>query len=446
MRRAATRFALWILPILCVAGALIWLFTERAAHRALAASAADRLIAPRIKPIERLAQSRSCLSAPCLRTLQVPPFDDRYILTLYDLQGSPLVSERPDLPAPPIERARPVGPGLAVDDRFFWTAEFTLGSKENSLHVQALLEDPDPPFALIGRLSVLYALAVALAMAAAAAAGWLAVAFFVDRPIAAALAASRALAQQPAAPSGPEELARRLTRAVQQSGERLKEMVMNVSHDLRTPVASLRASLEMLQGLDRDDPVAGRLLETVNDQSTFLADMIDDLFEITKYDAKVKRFSREPVGIAELADQTLQAFAAQAAQKGVNLVNRCEAWDAEVIGDGQALRRMLTNILSNAVTQCSQGDTVTLDGRIETDGVMLHVRDTGPGLPAGDHEKLFERYYRGAGEGLGVGLHLAARIVAAHAGQIHAKDTGAGALFSIWLPFTPRDPSAESPE
>ena len=446
MKKAGGRIAFWTLPVFLLLGAPFWFWSQQVTDAAIGRLMAQRLIEPKFRQVTDLAHQRSCFSTQCLQSMNLPTETDGYNLILYDLKGDPFLTDRPGLKLPELGRSRKSGPGLTFDDRFFWTGEYEIQFASGSLAITALLEDPQTPETLLKRIRAVHASAVGAVLLLIWLIIWGLIALFVDRPVSLALAASASLAQKMQGQSDLQDLAARAAKGAsrhawqsakeQQSETRLRETVMNISHDLRTPVSSLSASLDMLQAGSLDNETSARLINTVHEQTTVLAKMIDDLFEITKYETQVKRPVRETVPIAELTAQVVRSFEPVAAKKQVRIENELDDTEAEVSGDGEALRRMLANILQNAIAHCRPKDRVTISCQTEAHGVLLHVRDTGPGLPDGDHDKLFERYYRGEGGGMGIGLYLAARIVESHKGQIAAKDTGQGALFTIWLPYS----------
>lgn len=253
------------------------------------------------------------------------------------------------------------------------------------------------------------------------------------------------------------EMASRVQESIEsiQASDRLRrELVANVGHDLRTPLAVLSGSVEEAERYlaeDRADQ-AVRLLGTASRQASMLARLVDDLFELTVLEQDRPPLKLEPVLPAELL--------ADAEDRHGELFRRADIefhvetrGDLEAIrADGARLLRVLDNLLSNARRHTPAGGTVHLVAR-QTDGrgvvrnvrqTVFEVTDTGPGIPEDELEHVFERYYRGdeartrsAGGGTGLGLAIVRAIAEAHAGTIvAARSEDGGTRMTLSLPQT----------
>ena len=226
-----------------------------------------------------------------------------------------------------------------------------------------------------------------------------------------------------------------------------RELITNVSHDLRTPLTSLRGYLETLQLKNGTLTLAEQehFLEVASRQSERLGVLIHELFELAKLDAGQVTPQPEPFSLAELAQDVLAEFRLQAEAKGVRLEFEPER-DVLVRGDVALLERVLANLLDNAVRHTPAGGAVALSlESVESavgDFVQTCVTDTGEGIAAEDLPRIFERYYRPSeghagraeGSGAGLGLAIATRILELHGSHFEVRSTlGQGTVFSFKL-------------
>jgi signal transduction histidine kinase len=249
----------------------------------------------------------------------------------------------------------------------------------------------------------------------------------------------------------------RLTRSVRDMAERIaaqvarledtdalrRELVANVSHDLRTPLASLQGYLETLQMKDAELSPSERLryLEVAHNQCDHLARLVAELFELARLDANEVQPVLEPFSLAELIQDVLQKFELRAEQGGVTLESRCDEALPFVVGDIALIERVLDNLIDNALQHTPEDGTVAVAAQA-TDGVLLvQVVDTGTGIPADQLPHVLERFYQTAdargGKGAGLGLAIARRIVELHGSVMRAaSEPGRGSVFSFDLPAT----------
>ncbi|MDN8615197.1 AAA family ATPase [Variovorax ginsengisoli] len=221
------------------------------------------------------------------------------------------------------------------------------------------------------------------------------------------------------------------------------ELIANVSHDLRSPLVSLRGYLEMLvlKG-DRLPPATRQsYLEIALRQSEYLATLIDELFELAKLDFKGLRLDREAFHLPELAVDVVQKFQLAADRKAVTLrIEPAHALPA-VDADLGLVERVLDNLIGNALKHTSSGGSVSVRLRTEGERVIASVTDTGSGIPPSELPLVFDRFYRGGKAcnplpgGAGLGLAIARRIVELHGCQIAVESReGVGSCFSFDLP------------
>lgn len=229
-----------------------------------------------------------------------------------------------------------------------------------------------------------------------------------------------------------------------------RELIAAVSHDLRTPLASMRVMVEALNdGVVTDSETVQRYLHTIQSETQHLATLIDDLFELSQIDAGALRLHLEPTSLEDLVSDALESMRAQALAKNVRLEGQVEGTPPRVPLDAPRMQRVLYNLIQNAIRHTPSDGMITLTVRGAGDGVELTVADTGEGIPQADLPYIFDRFYRGqpartrdqtaTGSGAGLGLAIAKGIVEAHDGTIRALSTpGQGTMFRIVLPSVVR--------
>jgi two-component system OmpR family sensor kinase len=242
-----------------------------------------------------------------------------------------------------------------------------------------------------------------------------------------------------------EEMARRIDEQMQQLEEKdalRRGLVANVSHDLRTPLATLHGYLETLSLKEATLAPAERreYLEAAIRHSERLGRLIDELFELAKMDAGETRPHTEAFSMAELVQDVVQEFQLRAAERGIRLEARPAADLPFVEADIGMVERVLENLLENALRHTPAQGRVTV--RTIPDGQLLHVEveDTGSGISPTDLPRIFDRFYRASSDGSsvggsGLGLAISKRILELHGCPIEARSTpGQGTTFAFGLP------------
>jgi len=228
----------------------------------------------------------------------------------------------------------------------------------------------------------------------------------------------------------------------------------NVSHDLRTPLTRLRGTAELAlasppsggpgQLLDR---YREALADCVEESDRVLV-MLDTLMDISEAESGTMQLQREPVALADVVARAVDLYHDVAEAKGVALhvgglapaSAEATAGDVVVIADRTRLEQVAANLIDNAVKYTPSGGRVDVDVRREEDGALLRVRDTGPGIPADELSRIFDRLFRGdksrAERGLGLGLSLVKAVVEAHGGTVAVvSEPGRGSVFTVSLPL-----------
>lgn len=240
------------------------------------------------------------------------------------------------------------------------------------------------------------------------------------------------------------QMAARLEEAARQqhdAEQSRRDLVAAVSHDLRTPLASIRAMVEAINdGVVSDRETIERYLETVQGETERLARLIDDLFELSQIDAGQLRLRLEKGSLHDLISDTLRSMRAQAERRGVHLVGAADPALPSARLDPARIQRVLDNLVGNALRHTPDGGTVELRAHETSDGLEVEVRDDGEGIAAEELPRIFESFYRGERSrgrdgGAGLGLTIARGIVAAHGGRIDVESRpGAGTTFRFTLP------------
>jgi signal transduction histidine kinase len=232
-------------------------------------------------------------------------------------------------------------------------------------------------------------------------------------------------------------------RELQNTDASRRELIANVSHDLRTPLAALRGYLETLLLKDTVLSIAERhnYLEVAVAQSERLTALVGELFELTKLEAADAKLNLESFQLAELAQDVVQKFALMAQSKQIELVADIVRDAPFVDGDIALLERVFENLLENALRHTAAGGRVTVCVRGRVDAVEVAITDTGSGIPEQDLPYVFDRFYRvdksrsEQSGGAGLGLAIAKRVIELHGGCIDvASEAGQGTCFRFTLP------------
>ena len=281
---------------------------------------------------------------------------------------------------------------------------------------------------------------VVLFMASAAARGFRGFARPMDDLIDAAGRIARGDYSAQVREEGPRQL-RSVARAFNSMSARLKtsdeqrrDFLADMVHELRTPLAVIRAEAEAIQ--DGVHPADEEHLAPIIDATRALEVLVEDLRALALTDTGSLALNREPVDVRELVDDTVGQFSAQAESAGVKLSSAVPDGLAAADIDPTRIRSALGNVIVNALRHTPAGGKVTVTGSQVGDRDVIEVADTGEGIPAELLPHVFERFVRGPhSKGSGLGLAIAHDIVVAHGGEISAKSTvGLGTVMRMTLP------------
>jgi signal transduction histidine kinase len=220
-----------------------------------------------------------------------------------------------------------------------------------------------------------------------------------------------------------------------------KELIANVSHDLRTPIAAVQGYAETLllkEGTLTPEERRAHLGIIVKSADR-LKELVDDLFTLSKLEAGQVKLDLEPISLGELVHDVVNKLRLHAQEKNVG-INIIMAKDLPIVEvDVKKIDRVLQNIIQNSIKFCAPGDRITVELDASAGSVDVRISDTGPGIPTDELPFIFDRYYRGRrsgdSDGTGLGLAIVKRIVELHGSTVKAiSRANEGAQFSFGLP------------
>ena len=222
--------------------------------------------------------------------------------------------------------------------------------------------------------------------------------------------------------------------------ERTRSALLSaVSHDLRTPLASISGAASALDaGRDLDDAARAELLATIREESERLTHLIGDLLDLTRLESGDLVVKKESYPLEEIVDSAVQRLQRELAGRAIQRVQPEDVLVAPV--DPVLLEQVLINLLENAAKYTPADSPIEVRLAAQDGQARIEVADRGPGLPPGEEGRVFERFYRAAdshrSRGTGLGLTVCEAIVRAHQGRITAENrSGGGALFRVTLPL-----------
>jgi two-component system, OmpR family, sensor histidine kinase BaeS len=215
-----------------------------------------------------------------------------------------------------------------------------------------------------------------------------------------------------------------------------RDLVADVAHELRTPIAVLQAGHEAL--LDEVTEPTPEHLTSLRDEVLRLARMVSDLQTLAAADAAALHLSRRSCDLAGIAGAATGSLTSQFAAAGITVTSQLTS--AEVLGDSRWLHQVITNLLTNALKFTPPGGRVTVRAGPEAVDAVLIVTDTGPGIPADELPRIFDRFWRSPQaaqiSGSGIGLAVAAELAQAHGGRLSARSRpGQGTEMTLVLPL-----------
>jgi len=222
-----------------------------------------------------------------------------------------------------------------------------------------------------------------------------------------------------------------------------RELIANVSHDLRSPIASIHGFTEtiILKKDDLSESEKEKYMKIILNNTQNLSKLVDDLFELSKLEANPEQVKPEPMQLAELVQDVADKFRVIAQEKNIS-INTNYARDLPMVyADIQLTDRVFQNIIDNAINYCNKGDVVTIDLELQKGSVLVRIKDTGTGISTEDLPYVFDRFYKGHKrsqndhKSTGLGLAIVKKIIDLHNSTIKVfSDLNKGTTFEFQLP------------
>ncbi len=214
-----------------------------------------------------------------------------------------------------------------------------------------------------------------------------------------------------------------------------KEFIATASHELRTPIFSLAGFVELLQDEDLDDATRREFIDTMSEQVARLRKLSVDLLDLSRLDAGAMELQTEPVDLAELTRSVVGEFRPALSQHGTNVLMQVPETGPLAHCDRERVAQIMRILMDNALRHTPEGTDVTVSAHRDNGAAELTVADYGPGLPAGSHEKAFERFYTGdAARGAGLGLAIARELAERMDGRLVLDGGDRSTAFRLRLP------------
>ena len=225
-----------------------------------------------------------------------------------------------------------------------------------------------------------------------------------------------------------------MTTRLQEQDRQRRDLMADVAHELRTPLAVVQGRIEgLLDGVyPRDDARLAEVLE----ETRLLARLVEDLGTLAHSERGTLGLQKEPTDLAVLFGDAVRSLASEAAARGVT-VQVGDSADLPLVDvDPLRIREVVTNVVANAIRHSDGGATVSIAAARRADRIVVRVRDTGPGIPADELPRIFDRFHKGKrSHGSGLGLPIARNLVAAHGGEIAVEsEVGRGTTVTFTLP------------
>jgi two-component system OmpR family sensor kinase len=242
-----------------------------------------------------------------------------------------------------------------------------------------------------------------------------------------------------------KEMSKRIENQMEElkrSDELRRELIANVSHDLRTPLATLQGYIEtlLIKGSQYTEEERRGYLETAIKHCQRLSKLVSELLELAKLDSSEMRVNFEPFSLPELVQDVVQKFQLRADEKHIEIISNLEDELPFVNADIALVERALENLIENAIRFTPIDGTITIKLALKKD-ILAQISDTGPGIPKEELPHIFKRFYhadrsrKGTEGHSGLGLAITQKIIELHQGSIHVTSSpDAGTSFTFSLP------------
>ena len=220
-----------------------------------------------------------------------------------------------------------------------------------------------------------------------------------------------------------------------------RDVIGNISHEFRTPLAGIKAMVETLrEGAVEDRKTAGDFLARIDSEVDRLTQLVAELTELSRIETGKAELRKEPLDLNQLVEEVIAQLSPQAKRQKLSIARKSAADLPSIPADRERVRQVIANLVHNAIKFTPAGGRITITSRVLEESVVVDIADTGIGIPKEDLPRVFERFYKGdkarAGEGTGMGLAIAKHVVEAHDGNIWVEsEEGKGSTFSFSLPL-----------
>src|SRR5271157_1150002 len=306
---------------------------------------------------------------------------------------------------------------------------------------QIFRDDVFTPFIRAGAVVLLVAFLVSLAMSR-----------WITRPLEGIAKAARSVTMgdyRLIPPAGPDEVKQlalafnEMINRVQSSQKSQQDLIANVSHELKTPLTSIQGFAQaILDGTAQTPQALQQAAGVIYNESDRMNRLVMDLLTLARLEGGTADLHHEPVNMETLLQRVIEKFKPQAQQTQLNLQANLSPMPL-IIGDGDRLSQVFTNLVDNAIKYTPPGGMITVNSSASDGNLIVKVSDTGAGIPLEYQQRIFERFFQadksrrgGSGRGIGLGLPIARQIVLSHGGEIRVESSPAkGSTFVVKLPL-----------
>lgn len=229
---------------------------------------------------------------------------------------------------------------------------------------------------------------------------------------------------------------------VQGSRQAQRDFLANVGHDLKTPLTGIQGFAQaLIDGTAATSEAQIQSARIINDEARRLAKLVDDILDLARLDSDGLHLEKRPMDLGQQLDHLVEAYSARGQSQNITVSWERPMQSLFIRADPNHLERVFTNLLDNAFTHTEPGGKISISTEQQGEMLEIAVTDTGRGIPAGDLERIFERFYqvnksRSGRRGSGLGLSIVREIIEAHGGAVGvASVDGLGSRFWVQLPM-----------
>ena len=222
-----------------------------------------------------------------------------------------------------------------------------------------------------------------------------------------------------------------------------KEFVANVSHEIKTPITTIRSYAEaLMEGALEDEAVSGKFLNVITNETDRMNRLVTDLLQLSKMDFQEKQWIKEIIELPQIVEDVVMKLDVTVKQKDMEIDFDFPDKPLTILGDRDSIEQVILNILGNAIKYTPEGGNIKIRGNLVNDKVVFSIKDNGIGIPREDLPRVLERFYRVDKArsrdlgGTGLGRSIAKQIIEAHLGTISIdSDYGEGTIVTITFPI-----------